>query len=459
MNAIAHSVNPFYLDIVLGVLRPCGAANISAAIGSAEAYFIRISLSTWQKEGISLCSLLEMEHPCTMGGHMNTYRIDQSPVIVAGQGALAELAPWLRQFGTRSVLLVSDRGMAAAGWVDRLNALLADWTVATYLAPPGEPHVATVDAAAAAARELGPHALVVGLGGGTALDIAKLVAVAASADRPAEDYVMCRHPFAGRLRSIMIPSTSGTGAEVTRTCVLTDAAGSKSWAWGDELCPDVALLAPEVTVTLPPALTTTTGLDACIHAIEAATGQRTNAFTAAFAQQAIRLIVDALPLAVQEPHQLTTRRQMQEAACLAGMAINQSGTGIAHNIGHALGTTAHLPHAVAVTVAMAGTLAWNVAGARQRYALVADALCPGLAPEQVPAQFEALLEATGWREALAPFRQVRIDAAALRAAMLAPENRPMLTNNARPADEAAVEELAARTVAAWARFTGQEEAA
>jgi alcohol dehydrogenase len=387
---------------------------------------------------------------------MSTYTIDRSPVILAGDGALAELAGQLRRLGAARVLLVSDQGMVAARWVGRLETLLAaDCPVVTFIAPPGEPNVRTVDEGAIAARRLGAGTTVVGLGGGTALDIAKLAAAAAVSDRPAGDYIMCRHPFAGRLPTIMIPSTSGTGAEVTRTCVLTDAAGRKSWAWGEELCPDVALLEPAVTTTLPPTLTAATGLDAYAHAVEAATGQRANAFAQAFALQAIRLIVTSLPVAVREPENLAARQRMLEAACLAGMAINQCGTGIAHNIGHALGTAALLPHAVAVTVAMESSYAWNVEGAPAAYTAVADAMRPGATSCDLPALFAELLAATDFAAATAPYRYVNVRPEVLLSRMLAEENLPMLRNNARVPDRAAIEALAGLTVTTWQRYTGQ----
>lgn len=381
---------------------------------------------------------------------MSVYTIDRLPVLVAGCGALGTLPDQVRRLRAKSVLLVSDQGMAAAGWVERVQTLLAEsGTVATFLAPPGEPRIATIDAGVAVARTLDGDTAVIGLGGGTALDIAKLIAAVAAGARPMQAYMMCANPYAGKLPSLMIPSTSGTGAEVTRTCVLTDADGRKSWAWGDELCPDIALLDPEITITLPPVLTAATGLDAFVHAVEAATGQRANAIAQAFALQAIRLIGGALPAAVAEPHNLTARQQMQEAACLAGVAINQCGTGIAHNIGHALGTVAHLPHAVAVTIAMQSSLAWNVAADPSRYQAVADAMQPGSHGEQVPSMFVELLGAADFAFAAAPYRAANFDRDALLASMLSPENLPMMANNARipTADEMA--DLADWTVAWW----------
>ena len=375
---------------------------------------------------------------------LHSYQFTPSPPLQVGPGSLSTLPDQVVRLGTPCVLLVSDQGMAAAGWVANVQATLArQSTVALFLAPPGEPTVATVNAAAEAARAQmqKQRCTVVGLGGGTALDIAKLTAAVAVAERPMDDYMMCAAPFSGRLPAIMVPSTSGTGAEVTRTCVLTDAHGRKSWAWGDELRPDLALLDPALSVTLPP----TPGLDALVHAVEAATSQRSNAIAQSYALQAVRLIRGALPAAVAAPDNLSARLQMQEAACLAGLAIDQSGTGLAHNIGHALGTVAHLPHAVAVALAMQATLAWSIAGAPARYQPIADALHPGSSSTDLPELYAALLAAVDFAHARPP--SPTPSAEALLDSMRSAENQPMLANNARVADPSELAMLAHQVVA------------
>lgn len=353
------------------------------------------------------------------------YTVNPFPLLIVGPNALDALPDVLRRLRVQRIFLVSDQGMAAAGWVQRVYALVSShWKVETFLAPPGEPQTTTVDEGAAMARALGEGVAVVGLGGGTALDIAKLIAAIAVSERPARDYLLCAHPYDGKLPGIMIPATSGTGAEVTRTCVLTDEQGCKSWAWGDELRPDIVLLDPQVTTTLPRPLTVATGFDALVHAIEAATAQRANAIAQSFALQAIRLIA---------------------SACLAGIAIDQCGTGIAHAIGHALGTTAHLPHAVA----MQSTLAWSIATNEARYQPIAQAMQPGPSSLDLPEAFAALLQRLDFADVVRPLRNRVIDVGALLASMLSPENQPMRANNARVPDDAAMAELAQCTAQTW----------
>ncbi len=379
---------------------------------------------------------------------LRSYQFTPSPLLLVGPGSLSTLPDQVVRLGTPCVLLVSDQGMAAAGWVANVQAILArQSTVALFLAPPGEPTVATVNAAAEAARALlqKQRCTVVGLGGGTALDIAKLTAAVAVAERPMDDYMMCAAPFSGRLPAIMVPSTSGTGAEVTRTCVLTDAHGRKSWAWGDELRPDLALLDPALSVTLPPTLTATTGLDALVHAVEAATSQRSNAIAQSYALQAVRLIRGALPAAVAAPDNLSARLQMQEAACLAGLAIDQSGTGLAHNIGHALGTVAHLPHAVAVALAMQATLAWSIAGGPARGQPQAGGQDPGRYSTGMAGRLAGGVAAVDFAHARPP--SPTPSAEALLDSMRSAENQPMLANNARVATPSELTMLAHQVVA------------
>ncbi|MDT8895860.1 iron-containing alcohol dehydrogenase [Halomonas sp. I1] len=354
----------------------------------------------------------------------------QVPLEV-GVGALSRLPELCQAHGASSALIVTDAGIAATGLVDRLASLLdEELTVTRFIAPAGEPTLATVDAGAEAARQL-DSPLVIGLGGGTALDIAKLVAALATSPGTMADYLLARRPWWGRLPAVMIPTTSGTGSEVTRTSVVADDQGRKQWAWGDELLPEAVLLDPELTRTLPAPLTAATGLDAFVHALEATSGQGRHVIIEASALQAMRLIGQALPRAVADPGDLAARQQMQVAACLAGQSIDNGGTGLGHNIGHALGSLYHLPHGVAVTLGVEATLAWTIEGREAVFAPAAAALASDGVTRDLPARFSTLADAARFNEALAPFADLEMDAEALAANMQAEENAPMADNAAR----------------------------
>ena len=131
----------------------------------------------------------------------------------------------------------------------------------------------------------------VALGGGSALDLGKAVAAIAGADAPAQTYALCAAPLpAARLKTICVPTTSGTGSETTRTAILSGPDGAKLWFWGDELKTDHAVLDPELTVSLPAGLTAATGIDALVHAVEAATNRNAHAANDLYAHEAIRLV-------------------------------------------------------------------------------------------------------------------------------------------------------------------------
>ncbi|MEC4766746.1 iron-containing alcohol dehydrogenase [Halomonas sp. CUBES01] len=363
---------------------------------------------------------------------LNHFHTGRQTPIIAGPGSLEQLPELRSRLGASRYMVISDQGLAATGLVDALvDDLTADAEVDTFLAPPGEPSVATADAAAAAVRALPGRPMVIGLGGGTALDIAKLVAALAESQGDMENYLLARTPWSGRVPAVMVPTTSGTGSEVTRTSILTDAEGRKLWAWGDELLPDAVLLDPALTRGLPAPLTATTGLDAFVHALEATTGQGRHTFIEAPALQAIRQVGEALPIAVATPHNLEARQRMQEAACLAGQAIDNGGTGIAHNIGHALGSCFHLPHGVAVTLALEASLAWSVADNEACFAPAAHALKTGCKAQDLPRLFRELADQTRFNQALAPFATLTLDAEALALTMQKDENSPMARNAAR----------------------------
>jgi alcohol dehydrogenase class IV len=241
----------------------------------------------------------------------------------------------------------------------------------------------------------------------------------------------------------MIPTTAGTGTEVTRTATFTNHAGHKVWAWGPELVPDLVILDPCLTVSLPAQITAVTGLDALIHAIEACTCQGRNTISDALGLHAIRLVSKHLVTAIKTPDDLTARSGMQIASTLAGSAFAQTGTAGAHAIGHALATIAKVPHGRAVAIAMDALLAWNEAAFPEVHATVAQALAgPGTA-DRASTAFRRLVDQTGMSRSL---DDKAIDPQKLAELMMLEENLPMAENNARPISKSDALELARRTL-------------
>jgi alcohol dehydrogenase class IV len=367
------------------------------------------------------------------------------PPVDAGPGSLDVLAEPAGVFGNRRAVLVLDEAVVATGYLDRLVSVLHHVdAVDHHVVPRHEPTADSVDQAAAVIRDAGP-AVVIGVGGGSALDTAKLASAVAGSSAGVESYALGANPLPAGRPVVAIPMTAGTGAEVTRTCVLTDRGGRKVWAWGDELLPARVVLDPDAVVTMPPEVAATSGLDALVHAIEAATGRRANAVVAAPALHAIRLIREHLPAATGgDP---AARQHMQSAALLAGLAIDGGGTGVAHSIGHALGTLARIPHGLAVAVGLAAALPWNVDGAPDVYAPVAATF--GRPVAGLADAYAELVRAAGLPAAVRRAGALRVSSADLAAAMIAEENLPMYRNNCRVADTGERNELATATLRVW----------
>ncbi|MEF8833482.1 MAG: iron-containing alcohol dehydrogenase [Halofilum sp. (in: g-proteobacteria)] len=384
------------------------------------------------------------------------YSTGPVPPLVCGAGELCCL-PGLLPSDVGSVLLVTDAGVAAAGLADRVEETLADGPPVTrFVAPGSEPTVATVDQAAARARAL-DRPVIVGLGGGTALDIAKLVAGLERTDRDLGEYLLGAGTFGDRAPAVMIPTTSGTGSEVTRTCIVSGRGGAKLWVWSPVLGPDSVLLDPELTTSMPRALAVATGLDAFVHALEAVTGQARNRFSEACGLQAIHLATHALDTFAGHSSDLAAAGAMQESAMLAGLAIDSGGTGIAHNIGHALGSLYHVPHGVAVAIALEASLEWSVGEPGSRFERAAEAFGEGHTVGTLPGAYAQWLKRLDFSTVAIPALPDSLDADALAATMAAAENMPMARNGARPAEVDDLEHLAQRTVALCDRYLQHRE--
>ncbi len=200
--------------------------------------------------------------------------------------------------------------------------------------------------------------LIVALGGGSAIDTAKAIAF----------FARKAAPQLPRPLLVAIPTTSGTGSEVTAISVVTDKAQGVKIPLNDELLiPDVAILDARFTRTVPPSVTAATGMDVLTHAIEAYTSRDNNAFTDILAIQAIRYVFSFLYKAYQQMEDMEAREMMLLGSCMAGMAFNNSGLGITHSMAHALGGQFHIPHGLANAVLLPHAVRFNSFDAGVRY--------------------------------------------------------------------------------------------
>lgn len=371
---------------------------------------------------------------------MGGYTLDRVPTIIQAPGALDQVGALAARLSEgRPVLLVADPGLAPFGIVARAEAALreAGLVVLIHTDIKSDPSAAQVDAAADAARR-GAAGVVVALGGGSAMDAGKAAAAIAPASAPAAYYALCANPFPTHpLPKICVPTTSGTGSETTRTSIVSLPDGAKVWLWGDEIKADTVLLDPTLTVGLPAHLTAATGIDALVHAVEASTNANANDANDIYCHAAIRLVVKHLPRAVREPGNLEARAGLQLAAALAGIGIGNTGTAIAHNIGHALASLRPIHHGRAVGVAMLATLPWNVEHDPDgRFAAVAACIGEAADAAALPGAYARLLRDSGVKVSLAGEGYDDITPERLAAQMAREENAAMRRSNRRASSDA-----------------------
>ncbi|MGF1664711.1 MAG: iron-containing alcohol dehydrogenase [Acidimicrobiia bacterium] len=345
----------------------------------------------------------------------------------------------------RSTTLVVVDGMLVD--TPGLGPLMDAGTVMAVAA--GEPTVASVQALADRARSQSAST-VVAIGGGSALDTGKITAAMLGHSAPVTDFLLCANPVQRSVRLIAVPTTAGSGAEVTRTCVLSHE-GRKSWMWDEALVPDTVVLDPTLTVGMPEAVTVATGLDAFVHAVEAFTNVNRDNVADKAALAAIATIPTALPRVVAIPEDIEGRRAMLESATTAGVAIDRCNTALAHCVGHAIAGFSKIPHGLAVALGLRATVRWSIEGDPDRYAAVAGAMQPGRSLDALVDLVDELYEAVGFEAVLRRYTSDLLDPVALAAAMDTDENRGMAAANARAPRAGELLDIAGMVTAIWNR--------
>lgn len=278
--------------------------------------------------------------------------------IVFGPGLLERL----HDFRGQRVGIVTDAFMASSGALDRVRSYLDGCEVEVFAEAVPESPLDTVSAGARLFETFRPD-IVVGLGGGSPIDAAKaILAILREMDR------------SRTIKLVAIPTTSGTGSEVTAFSVVSDPArGRKFPLISNELVPDVALLDPEFVRSAPASVTADTGMDVITHAIEAVVSTGASHFSDACAEKALELAFAYLPRAFDDGDDMEARDAMHQASCLAGIAFTNAGLGINHGLAHALGATLHLVHGRTNALLMPAVIAWNAEhpATARRYARIA----------------------------------------------------------------------------------------
>ena len=289
--------------------------------------------------------------------------------VVAGFKALEHLPFELRTLGVRRPLLVTDRGVREAGLCAPVQEALESAGLPAppiFDAVPPDSSTRVVAEAARVYREHGCDGLLA-VGGGSVIDTSKAVDVLVSEGGDDIRAYSGTSVLTGRLRPLFVlPTTSGTGSEVTNVLVLVDAdAGVKLPFVSQFLLPDVAILDPRMTLRLPPQLTAATAMDAMTHAIEAFICLSKNPLSDAYATAAIRRIADHLLPVLRTPSDAQGRLELSLAATMAGIAFSNSMVGLVHALGHSVGAVARVPHGVCMNVLLPFALEFNLPARRE----------------------------------------------------------------------------------------------
>jgi alcohol dehydrogenase class IV len=336
------------------------------------------------------------------------------------------------------VAFVTDSYLARLPLIEPVIAAIPNAEV--IVIPVGEPTAETIDSVAVELAHLDART-VVGFGGGSAIDTAKLAALVAATGTDVDWHLGVVRPVAPALDVLAVPTTSGSGAEVTRTCVVSRD-GRKSWAWNDSLRPHRVIVDPQLTHGLPQSVTVSTGLDALVHALEAATAPDAETAAIDSGAAALEAIIEALPAAVADGSDGAARAEMLDAALCAGFAIDLAGTGIGHGVGHALASMLTVPHGLAVAFGMWSCLEWSIQGAPDRYGRVDG-------DDDLYRRVAALLETVGLHHRLRRWANKPLDAAAFADELSRDEHRPMCLNNARPVVGDDIDVVARLVTDAW----------
>jgi alcohol dehydrogenase len=307
---------------------------------------------------------------------MKTFSFTGANRIVFGNGSFAGLAGHLAELKVSRPLIVLDNNLAGTGLGGKIADLMEQAKIGYVLydktAP--EPPIELADEGAKLALKKRCDG-VVGIGGGSAMDLAKAISVLAANKGKAEDYLgLGRVPGPG-LPKIMVPTTAGTGSEVTFTAVfIRKKLMKKEGINSPYLYPELALCDPELTLTLPPHATAATGIDALCHAIESYTSINASPMSELISLEAIGLISDNLRTAVHDGSNLEAREGMLLGSLYAGLGLANAGVTAVHSLSYPLGGKYGISHGLANTIMLPRVMAFNLSGAQEKFVDIAETM-------------------------------------------------------------------------------------
>lgn len=313
--------------------------------------------------------------PTVSFGAMKKTEFRMPPVVHFGPGSLANLGAEAARFG-KMALLVTDTNIAKAGYVDRALASLAEAGVkaAVYDGVAHEPSDTFVDEGLRVYRQAGCE-MAIAVGGGSAIDTAKAVAVMVTNEGPITAYMGANKISNDPVPIIAAPTTAGTGSEITRNTIITDTKNDvKMLIASVRIIPKVAIVDPLLTQTVPPDYAAATGVDALTHAIEAYVSKRAQPLTDALALESIRLLGKYLRRAWANSDDVEAKVQTMYAATIAGMAFSNSSVALVHGMARPIGALFHAPHGVSNAILLPTVMEYSLVGAPERFAKIAEAM-------------------------------------------------------------------------------------
>jgi alcohol dehydrogenase len=295
--------------------------------------------------------------------------------IVSGFGCLESLPDEIKRLQGNKALVVSDAGIKTAGLLDLVAHALDRGNISygIFAEVEPDPKIEVVGASLGAAKSFGPD-VIIGFGGGSSLDISKVTSIMVTNTGPVEKYFGMELVPSPGIPLILIPTTAGTGSEVTSICVLSDTQNKvKKGIVSEHMFARVAMLDPQVTIGLPPRITAMTGMDALVHAMESYTGVHATVFTDTLNLQAIRMIATNLRKAYANGDNREARENMLYASCLAGMAFSNTQNGLDHALALAIGGKFHLPHGLLTAFISPWVLEYNLLANPKKFIEIARA--------------------------------------------------------------------------------------
>jgi alcohol dehydrogenase class IV len=316
---------------------------------------------------------------------MTAFTFNTTKSIICEPGSIKRLGALVRAQIGKSVLLVTDAGLIKAGLLGAATDSLTQAGVSyrVFDGVVADPSVAVVEAALAEARAAKIDG-VIGFGGGSSMDVAKLIALLIGGGEKLEDVYGVGQAKGQRLPLIQIPTTAGTGSEVTPISIITVGETEKKGVVAPQLLPDIALLDAELTLGLPAPVTAATGIDAMVHAIESytSTSANNNPVSRALAREALRLLGANIETAVKEGSNVQARSGMLLGAMLAGQAFANSPVAAVHALAYPIGGIFHVPHGLSNALVLPHVMRFNASVCADAYATLAPDVFPDLASVQ-----------------------------------------------------------------------------